>query len=147
MSREGYHFRWTLTLNFDAASTPLGSRLKPDQFADMMRTQSVEDGTDIIILPLWGDLEVLPTIPAYLQAVQTSSPLYETRPALITVSQLSNTPFTLELLFEEPQDYLNLVSRMPGLEWWDKYLKSYYRLGTNRPTGFSGDAVSNKAGH
>jgi hypothetical protein len=60
---------------------------------------------------------------------------------LITVSQLSNTPFTLELLFEEPQDYLNLVSRMPGLEWWDKYLKSYYRLGTNRPTGFSGKSL------
>ena len=132
----GYHSRWSLTLQFDAASATLGSQLKPDQFADMVRTQSIENGTDIIVLGLWGDLEVLPTIPAYLQMLKSVSPLYETRPNLITVSQGSKA--SLVLLFEEPAGYLNLATRRPSQEWWNKYLKSYYRLGTNRPTGFGG---------
>src|ERR1700689_4680512 len=51
----GYYFRWTLTLQFDAASMTLATQLKPDQFDDMVRTQSTEQGTDIIVLGLWGD--------------------------------------------------------------------------------------------
>ena len=127
-----------MTLQFDAASATLGSQLKPDQFADMVRTQSIENGTDIIVLGLWGDLEVLPTIPAYLQMLQKSvSPLYKKRgPTSFTVSQGSKA--SLVLLFEEPAGYLNLATRRPSQEWWNKYLKSYYRLGTNRPTGFGG---------
>ena len=135
----GYHSRWTLTLQFDAASVALASQLKPDQFADMVRTQSVENGTDIIVLGLWGDLEVVPTIPAYLADIQAASPIYETRPNLITITQTSTSPFKLQLLFEEPADYLNLETRRPSEEWWDRYQRSYYRLGTNRPTGFSGN--------
>src|SRR5580658_6215278 len=123
----GYHTRWTLTLQFDAASRALASQLKPDQFADMVRTQSVENGTDIIVLGLWGDLEVVPTIPAYLAQLQSLSPLYETRPNLITISQTNNAPFTLVMLFEEPSGYLDLVTRRPSPEWWDGYQKSYYR--------------------
>ena len=115
----------------------LGSQLKPDQFADMVRTQSVENGTDIIVLGLWGDLEVLPPIPAYLQMLKSVSPLFETRPNLITISQGAKA--SLVLLFEEPVGYLNLAARRPSQEWWNKYLKSYYRLGTNRPNGFGGN--------
>ncbi len=134
----GYHSRWTLTLEFDAASTMFATQLKPDQFADMVRTQSAEDGTDLLILPLWGDLEVVPTKLAYLNMLKATAPLYETRPNLITITQTSNAPFTLVMLFEEPAEYLNLAARMPSPEWWSKYVESYYRLGTNRTTGFSG---------
>ncbi len=141
----GYHSRWTLTLQFDAASMALASQLKPDQFADMVRTQSVENGADIIVLGLWGDLEVVPTIPAYLADIKAASPIYETRPNLITITQTSTSPFKLQLLFEEPADYLNLDTRRPSEEWWTRYLKNYYRMGTNRPTGFSGsDAAVRK---
>jgi hypothetical protein len=133
-----YHSRWTLTLQFDAASTMFATQLKPDQFADMVRTQSAEDGTDLIILPLWGDLEVVPTKLAYLNMLKATAPLYETRPNLITITQTSNAPYTLVMLLEEPADYLDLVARMPSQEWWTRYMESYYRLGTNRPTGFSG---------
>jgi hypothetical protein len=134
----GYHTRWTLTLQFDAASRALASQLKPDQFADMVRTQSVENGTDIIVLGLWGDLEVVPTNAAYLADIKAASPIYETRPNLITITQTSAALFTLQLLFEEPADYLNLETRRPSEEWWGRYQLSYRRLGTNRPTGFSG---------
>jgi len=141
----GYHSRWTLTLQFDAASLALGTQLKPDQFADMVRTQSVENGTDIIVLGLWGDLEVVPTIPAYLADLQAASPIYETRPNLITITQTSTAPLKLQLLFEEPADYLNLETRKPSEDWWTEYQRSYSRLGTNRPTGFSGaDATVRK---
>jgi hypothetical protein len=141
----GYHSRWSLTLKFDASSIALASQLRPDQFDDMVRTQSVENGTDIIVLGLWGDLEVVPTIPAYLALLQSLSPLYETRPNLITISQTSNVPFTLVMLFEEPSGYLDLTTRRPSPEWWDGYQKSYYRLGTNRPTGFSGSSATAEA--
>lgn len=138
LSLPGYHSRWALILQFDAASTTLASRLKPDQFADMVRTQSVENGTDIIVLGLWGDLEVVPTNAAYLADLKAASPIYETRPNLITITQTKASPLTLQLLFEEPANYLNLETRRPSLEWWSEYMRSYYRLGTNRPTGFSG---------
>ena len=136
----GYHSRWTLTLHFDAASMALASGLKPDQFADMVRTQSAENGTDIIVLGLWGDLEVVPTKAEYLADIKAASPLYETRPNLITITQTKASPLTLQLLFEEPADYLNLETRKPSADWWNEYLRSYYRLGTNRPTGFSGSS-------
>jgi len=31
---------------------------------------------------------------------------------------------------------------MPSAEWWSKYLQSFYRLGTNRPNGFSVDTAA-----
>jgi hypothetical protein len=133
----GYHARWSLLLQFDSASAALGTQLQPDQFADMVRTQSVEDGTDIIVLGLWGDLEVVPTYKKYLNQLKAAAPIYETRPNMITVSHTREWPFTLEILFAEPADYLNLVTRMPSAEWWGEYVQSYQRLGTNRPTGFS----------
>jgi hypothetical protein len=138
LSLPGYHSRWALTLQFDTMSTTLARQLKPDRFADMVRTQSVENGTDIIVLGLWGDLEVIPTDPEYLDQLKAKAPLYETRPNLITITQTRASPLTLQLLFEEPADYLNLETRRPSIEWWNEYLRSYYRLGTNRPTGFSG---------
>jgi hypothetical protein len=140
MPLPGYHSRWALTLQFDSASTPLASQLKPDRFADMVRTQSVENGTDIIVMGLWGDLEVVPTKAEYLADIKAASPLYETRPNLITITQTKASPLTLQLLFEEPADYLNLETRKPSADWWNEYLRSYYRLGTNRPTGFSGSS-------
>jgi hypothetical protein len=140
LSEPGFRQRWSLTLQFDAASTPLASQLTPIQFADMVRTQSVQDGTDIIVLPLWGDLEVLPTDPAYLALLQSLSPIYETRPNLITITQTSNAPFTLAILFEEPENYLDLVTRKPSMDWYSDYLDSYFRMATNRPGGLSGNA-------
>jgi hypothetical protein len=138
LSLPGYHSRWALTLQFDTASMTLARQLMPDRFADMVRTQSVENGTDIIVLGLWGDLEVVPTDPVYLDQLKARAPLYETRPNLITITQINASPLTLQVLFEEPTDYLNLETRRPSIEWWNEYLRSYYRLGTNRPTGFSG---------
>jgi hypothetical protein len=133
----GYHARWSLLLQFDSASTALGTQLRPDQFADMVRTQSAEDGTDIIVLGLWGDLEVVPTYKKYLNQLKAAAPLYETRPNLITISHSRELPYTLEIVFAEPADYLDLVTRTPSAEWWGEYVRSYQRLGTNRPSGFS----------
>ena len=93
-------------------------------------------GTDIIILTLWGDLRVLPAKGEYRDLIKETAPIYETRPNLITISQTSDSPLILELLFEEPADYFDPVKRVPSADWWTDYLKAFYRLGTNRPDGF-----------
>jgi hypothetical protein len=133
----GFNWRWKLTLTFDDRTAATARQLRPDRFYDIMRAQSAEDGTDIIVLPLWGDLRVLPTVEEYRDDISSTAPVYECRPTVITISQTSDSPFTLELLFEERQDDFNLVSRMPSAEWWGEYLQCYFRLGTNRPDGFS----------
>jgi hypothetical protein len=135
----GFNWRWKLTLRFNAQTATKARQLHPDQFYDMMRAQSAEDGSDIIVLPLWGDLRVLPTTEEYADYIRSTAPLYETRPCMITVSQTSDSPFTLELLFEEREDDFNPLLRMPSAEWWSNYLQCYFRLGTNRPDGFSLD--------
>jgi len=133
----GYHYKWTLTLQFDAETERVARQLTPDQFADMVRTQSTDIGSVIIVLGLWGDLTLLPTSRENAYEIEMGAPEYETRPNLITVTQVKEAPFTLQLLFEEPDSYLDLVARQPSQAWWTLYLQSYYRLGTNRPNGFS----------
>lgn len=137
----GFNVRWKLALTFDAETTPVARQIKPDQFCDMVRAQSSADGTDIVVLSLWGDLEVVPTENEYLDSIKETAPLYETRPNLITISQTSDSPLILEILFEEPEEYFDPVMRLPSAEWWSNYLQSFYRLGTNRPDGFSLDAL------
>ena len=133
----GFREYWKLTLIFDQESAVLATRLQPDHFYDMFRSQSLEDGSSTVILPLWGDLLVRPSQPEYLAEIQATAPLYETRPHEITISQISNAPLTVEFLFEESTRDFEPVRRSPSLEWIVKYLKSFYRLGTNRPDGFS----------
>jgi hypothetical protein len=128
----GFNSRWKLTLTFDAETTPLARQLKPDQFCDMVRAQSAEDGTDIVVLSLWGNLEVVPSEDEHLDFTKSTAPLYETRPNVVTISQASDSP---------PEEYFDPVLRLPSAEWWSNYLQSYYRLGTNRPDGFHLDAL------
>jgi hypothetical protein len=132
----GFTDRWKLILKFNAESVTLARQLKTDQFCDMVRAQSAGDGSDIISLTLWGDLRLLPAAGEYRDFIKSTAPLYETRPNLVTVSQTSDSPLMLALLFEEPVDYFDPVRRMPSEDWWSNYLQSYYRLGTNRPAGF-----------
>jgi hypothetical protein len=135
----GYNSRWQLALTFDDKTATLARQLKPDQFCDMVRAQSTEDGTDIVVLSLWGDLEIVPSDPEYFDQVKETAPTYETRPNIITISQTSDSPLTLEILFEEPEEYFDVATRTPSAEWWGLFQQSLYRLGTNRPNGFSID--------
>src|SRR5206468_1046720 len=98
---------------------------------------SLEDGSSALILPLWGDLLVVPDTLEYISEIQATAPLYETRPHRITISQTSNAPLTLEFLFEERTEDFDPVCRTPSSEWMLKYLASFERLGTNRPDGFT----------
>ena len=139
MPTPGYNSRWTLTLIFDAKTEALARGLKPDQFCDMMRAQSTASGVDEVVLSLWGDLKITPLDPEYNDQIKQTAPLYETTPNLVTISQVSDSPYTLLMLFEEPAAYFNPVMRLPSQEWWSEFLKSYYHMGTNRPNGFSID--------
>ena len=67
----------------------------------------------------------------------STAPRYETRPQEVTISRTSNAPLTLELLFEERSKDFDLQLRKPSREWILRYLDCLYRLGTNRPDGFS----------
>ena len=133
----GFKEYWKLTLTFDEQSATQAGRLQPDSFYDMFRSQSLEDGSSTLILPLWGDFVLKPDDPEYLAEIQATAPLYETRPHEITISLVSNAPLTAEFLFTERSEDFNVARRLPSLEWMIDYLESFRRLGTNRPDGFS----------
>ena len=128
---------WKLTLTFDEQSATLAATLQPDYFYDMFRSQSLEDGSSTLILPLWGDFFLKPDNPEYIAEIQATAPLYETRPHEIRISVVSTAPLTVEFLFTEHSKDFNVARRSPSAEWMIKYLESFYRLGTNRPDGFS----------
>jgi hypothetical protein len=128
---------WKLTLTFDSQSATQAAKLQPDYFYDMFRSQSLEDGSSTLILPLWGDFVLKPDNPEYLGEIQATAPLYETRPHEITISVVSTAPLTVEFLFTEYCRDFDIARRSPSAEWMIKYLESFYRLGTNRPDGFS----------
>ena len=133
----GFLEYWKLILTFDPESQAIAAKLQPDHFYDMFRAQSLEDGSSALSLPLWGDLILTPTDPDYLAQMAATAPLYETRPHTITISQVSNAPLTFEFIFEERVDDFDAVRRAPSAAWMLQYLESLYRLGTNRPDGFS----------
>ncbi len=133
----GFKEYWKLTLTFDQQSATQAAKLQPDHFYDMFRSQGLEDGSSTLILPLWGDFLLKFDSPGYVAETQVTAPIYETRPHEITISVVSNAPLTVEFLFTEDSKDFNLVRRSPSAEWMIKYLESFYRLGTNRPDGFS----------
>jgi hypothetical protein len=133
----GFKEYWKLTLTFGQPSAAQAARLQPDYFYDMFRSQSLEDGSSTLILPLWGDFFLKPDNPEYLAEIQATAPLYETRPHEITISVVSTAPLMVEFLFTEQSKDFDVVERSPSAEWMIKYLESFYRLGRNRPDGFS----------
>jgi hypothetical protein len=137
MPTPGFKEYWKLTLTFDQQSARQAARLQPGHFYDMFRSQSLEDGSSTLILPLWGDFLLIPAEPEYLAEIQATAPLYETRPHEITISLVSNAPLTVEFLFTERSEDFNVARRLPSLEWMINYLESFRRLGTSRPDGFS----------
>jgi hypothetical protein len=137
MPTPGFKEYWKLTLTFDQQSARQAARLQPDHFYDMFRSQSLEDGSSTLLLPLWGDFRLIPDEPEYLAEIQATAPLYETRPHEITISLVSNAPLTVEFLFTERSEDFNVARRLPSLEWMINYLESFRRLGTNRTDGFS----------
>lgn len=132
-----YHARWALIMQFDKNTELVARQLQNDYFADMVRTQSAEDGSDIVLLSLWGDLKLNAVTDEYIALIKSVAPISETRPNFITVTITKDSPFTVEILFEEPDDCLNLVTRQPSQEWWTQYWASYPRLSTNRTDGFT----------
>ena len=142
MPTPGYNSRWKLTLIFDAETESLARGLKPDQFCDLMRAQSTAKGVDNVVLSLWGNLRINPLNPEYSDQVKNTAPIYETTPNLVTIRQTGDSPYTLEMTFEEPAEYFNPALKMPSAEWWSQFLQSYNRLGTNRTDGFSVDGWS-----
>src|SRR5260370_16769303 len=103
----------------------------------MVGWKSVEDGSSTLILPVWGELVVKRDSPEGLAEIEATAPLYETRPHEITISVVSTAPLTVEFLFTEYSKDFDVALRSPSAEWMIKYLESFYRLGTNRPDGFS----------
>jgi len=134
---EGFNVRWKLTLIPDEQSAARASALQADRVYDMVRSQTLEGGTFTLILPLWGDFIIKPDDPEYIDLAKSTAPLYETRPQEVTIARTSNAPLTIELLFEERSKDFDLVLRQPSDEWILRYLDCLYRLGTNRPDGFS----------
>ena len=132
-----YHARWALIMQFDNNTEIVARRLQNDYFADMVRTQSAEDGSDIVLLSLWGDLKLNAVTEEYIELIKSVAPISETRPNFITVTNTKDSPYTLEILFEEPDDCLNLVTRQPSQAWWTRYWSDYPRLSTNRTDGFT----------
>jgi hypothetical protein len=133
----GFKEYWKLTLTFDQQSATQAAKLQPDYFCDMFRSQALEDGSSTLILPLWGDFLLKFDSPEYIAETQTEAPIYETRPHEIRISVVSNAPLTVEFLFTEHSKDFNVARRSPSAEWMIQYLESFYRLGTNRPDGFS----------
>ena len=133
----GFNVRWRLTLMSDEQSASRASALQPDRIYDMVRSQTLEGGSFTVILPLWGDFVIRPDDQEYIDFAKSAAPLYETRPQDITISITSNAPLTIELLFEERSKNFDLLLRKPSREWILRYLDCLYRLGTNRPDGFS----------
>jgi hypothetical protein len=133
----GFKEYWKLTLTFDQQSATQATNLQPDYFYDMFRSQALEDGSSTLTLPLWGDFLLKFDSPEYIAETQTEAPVYETRPHEITISVVSNAPLTVEFLFTEHSKDFNVARRSPSAEWMIQYLESFYRLGTNRPDGFS----------
>jgi hypothetical protein len=133
----GFREYWKLTLTFDQQSAGEAAGLRPDHFYDMFRSQSLEDGSSTVILPLWGDFLIKPSDPEYIVEIQATAPIYETRPHEITISQISKAPLTVEFLFKEHSGDFDPARRSVSFEWILKYLESFRRLGTNRPDGFS----------
>jgi hypothetical protein len=62
----GFKEYWKLTLTFDQQSAAPAARLQADYFYDMFRSQSLENGSSTLILPLWGDFFLKPGNPEYL---------------------------------------------------------------------------------
>jgi hypothetical protein len=135
--KPGFREYWNLTLTFDQQSAGQAARLQPDHFYDMFRSQSLEDGSSTVILPLWGDFLIKPADPEYVAEILATAPLYETRPHEITISVIGNAPLTVEILFKEHSRDFDPIRRSLSWEWMLKYLESFRRLGTNRPDGFS----------
>jgi len=132
-----YHARWAAILEFDAQSTAVAQQIQNDQFADMVRTQATADGADVVVLTLWGDLKLDSVTEEYMELIESVAPISETRPNFITVTRTKDSPLTIEVLFEEPDDCLDLVTRQVSAGWWTAYWASYPRLSTNRTDGFT----------
>lgn len=129
----GYIARWRFTLTFDQQSSAAAGAIKPDQFYDMLRGQCLEDGSFTTILPLWGDFLVKPVDPDYISGNKACAPIYQVAPSVVTISQTSTTPLTVEFLIEErPVDY-NGRTGLPSPEWTLHYLESFRRLQLNTP--------------
>jgi len=133
----GFREFWKLTLTFDQQSADRAGKLASCEFYDMFRSQGLEDGSSTIILPLWGDLLIMPAEAEYRVEIQATAPLYETRPHKITISQINDAPLTIEFRFEENSRDFDPATRLPSLQWMANYLESFRRLATNRPNGFS----------
>ena len=109
----GFKEYWKLTLTFDRQSETQAARLLSDSFYDMFRSQSLEDGSSTLVLPLWGDFVLKPDDPEYLDEIQATAPIYETRPHEITISVVSIAPLTIEFLFTEHSKDFNVARRSP----------------------------------
>ena len=133
----GFNARWTLTLTFDAQSAAIAAKLQPDRFYDLVRGQNLEDASFTTILPMWGDFIIKPDSEEYVQFIKSTAPVYETRPNEVTISEISNAPLTIQILFEERTADFDPQRGLPSTAWLIQYLNCFPRRGTNRPDGFS----------
>jgi hypothetical protein len=124
----GYIARWKFTLMFDQQSSAAAAAIKPDQFYDMLRGQCLEDGSFTTILPLWGDFLVKPEDPDYISGNMGCAPIYQVAPSVISISQTSAAPMTIELLIEERLLDYDESTGLPTQEWTFQYLESFRRL-------------------
>jgi hypothetical protein len=123
--------RWKMTLTFDQHSAPMALKLKTDSFYDLVRTQCLDDGSFTTIMPLWGDLVIMPRDPDYLAGNRACSPAAQTVPDMITMSQTSDSPLTLAFLFDQRRVDFDVTLGLPTRRWIAHYWESFQRLSGN----------------
>jgi len=123
--------RWKMTLTFDPQSSATALQLNADTFYDLVRTQCLADGSFTTIMPLWGDLVIMPEDSDYLAGNRACSPAAQTVPDLITISKTSDSPLTLAFLFDERRVDFDLTLGLPTSQWLAHYWESFQRLSGN----------------
>jgi len=123
--------RWKMTLTFDQQSAATALQLKTENFYDLVRTQCLADGSFTTIMPLWGDLVIMPEDSDYLAGNRACSPAAQTVPDLITISKTSDSPLTLAFLFDERREDFDVALGIPTRQWLAHYWESFQRLSGN----------------
>jgi len=120
-----------MTLTFDPQSSATALKLNVDTFYDLVRTQCLADGSFTTIMPLWGDLVIMPEDSDYLAGNRACSPAAQTVPDLITISKTSDSPLTLAFLFDERREDFDVALGIPTRQWLAHYWESFQRLSGN----------------
>jgi hypothetical protein len=107
----------------------------------MLHSQCLEDGSFTVIMPLWGDFLVKPNDPDYINSDIACTPFYQTAPTVVTLTQTSSSPLTLQFLYEQKPADFNFATGLPTVAWTVRYFESFRRLQQTQKAAGSATAV------